>query len=54
MKYLDLKGSITMEEFCLQAGINAENASKTLIGLVLANVLMIEPGEEKDRYKIKT
>ena len=53
MQYLDRHDSITMEEFSLVAGISRKVASKTLIWLVLASVLMIEPGEEKDRYRIK-
>ncbi len=53
MQYLDRHGSITMDEFSRAALISREVASKTLIWLVLANVLVIEPGEEKDRYKIK-
>ncbi len=53
MQFLDKHGSITMDEFSRAASISRDVASKTLIWLVLANVLMIEPGEEKDRYKVK-
>ena len=52
MQYLDRHGSITMEEFSRVADISRKVASKTLIWLVLASVLMIEPGEEKDRYRV--
>jgi predicted HTH transcriptional regulator len=53
MQYLDKHDSITMDDFSRVAGISRKIASKTLIWLVLASVLMIEPGEEKDRYKLK-
>lgn len=53
MEYLDLHESITMEDYCRIAGIDKAIASRTLIWLVLANVLAVEPGEEKDHFKLK-
>ena len=53
MQYLDKHERISVEEYMLQAGIDRQTSSKTLIGLVLANVLNIEPGEEKDYYSLK-
>lgn len=51
LQFLDSHESITMEEYSGLAGISRDDASKTLISLVLANVLTIEPGEDKDRFK---
>jgi predicted HTH transcriptional regulator len=53
MQHLDRHHTISVQDYIHLAGISRDNASKTLIGLVLANVLQIEPGEEKDQFRIK-
>ncbi len=52
MMYLEEYGEITVEEFSKVAGIKKYFASKTLVLLVLANVLEIEPREGKDIYRL--
>jgi predicted HTH transcriptional regulator len=48
--YLDEHGTITLEEFANLAGISKYSASRTLILLVLANVIKIIPTEKGDLY----
>jgi Fic family protein len=50
--YLDEHGTITLEEFADLAGISKYAASRTLILLVLANVVKIIPTEKGDLYGI--
>lgn len=50
MRYLEDHPSITLEAFQQIAGINRQAASRTLVHLVKANVLRIQPGIEKDLY----
>ncbi len=52
MKYLDEKEKITVEEFSKIANINYKLASRTLILLVLANVLKVQANEVKDFFYI--
>lgn len=52
MQYLEQHKTITLEEFSKAAGIKKYFASKTLILLVLAKVLDIEPREGKDIYRL--
>jgi len=51
-KYLEEHGTITLPEFADLAGISKYGASRTLILLVLANVIRIIPTEKGDRYGI--
>lgn len=50
MQYLAQQPSITIDEFIKVARIPQWLASKTLITLVLANVLTVRPDEAGDRY----
>ncbi len=52
MEYLEERGEITLQEFATVARIKKYVASKTLILLVLANLLEIEPREGKDIYRL--
>jgi predicted HTH transcriptional regulator len=52
MQYLDQHEKITVEEYMSHAGIDRHTSSQTLIRLVLASVLAIEPDEEKDYYTL--
>jgi predicted HTH transcriptional regulator len=54
MHYLDLHSWITLREFVQLAGIKPLVALRTLVILVLANVLEIVPGEKEDRFHLKT
>lgn len=54
MEYLDTHGMITLETFAELVKIKKYYASKTLILLVLAKVLEIEPREGKDIYRLKS
>ncbi len=54
MKMLDKAESITLDQFSEEAGISRTVASKTLIKLVLANLLDIAPSAEGDKFFIKT
>ena len=53
LDYLDKHENITLTEFKKLARLNNYKASKTLIILVLANVLKVEPNEKSDIYKLK-
>lgn len=50
MQHLDQNKSITVDDFANVADIPRSMASKTLILLVLANVLRVHPSEVKDTY----
>jgi predicted HTH transcriptional regulator len=52
MQYLDKHGKITVEEYVSIAGIDRKVSSNTLVRLVLARVLHIEPTEEIDYYTL--
>lgn len=52
LEYLDEKGEITLEGFANLVGIKKYYAAKTLILLVLAKVLVIEPQDGKDLYRL--
>jgi predicted HTH transcriptional regulator len=52
MQYLNEHDFITLAEFRKIASINRFKASNTLVRLVLANVLRIEPKEDGDRYYV--
>ena len=49
-KHLEAHGKITLEEFAALAGISKYAASRTLVLLVLANVIRIVPTEKGDVY----
>ena len=53
MAYIDEHGSITLKEFAHQASISRYMASRTVIKLVLANVLELIPDSPEDRYTAK-
>lgn len=50
MAYLEENSRITLAAFMKIAGINRQSASRTLVHLVKANVLRIEPGLEEDSF----
>jgi len=50
MQHLDQHKSITVEMFATTANIPRKMASKTLVLLVLANVLRVHPNEMVDRF----
>ncbi len=53
MLHLEKHGSITLPEFRVIAKLNRFRASNTLIILVLANVLAVEPRDTGDIYRLK-
>lgn len=53
MQYLALHGSITKSIFCRIAEIPSAVASRTLVLLVLTNVLSIHPDDKEDWYTSK-
>jgi len=53
MKFLNENESITLKEFRKVAGLSYFRASKTLVLLVLANVLEIIPREKEDIFKLR-
>lgn len=53
MKALEESGRITMKEFSKVANLPRFMASKTLVKLVLANVLQIHPQETEDFFTLK-
>jgi Putative DNA-binding domain len=50
MQHLEKHGHITLSEFANLASLRTQVASRTLVHLVRANILRIEPGEGEDRY----
>lgn len=50
MAFLQDAPHITLAEFMQAAGISRQTASRTLVHLVRANVLRVEPDEHADRY----
>lgn len=50
MQHLDKHQSVTVDAFATVAGISRNLASKTLVLLVLANVLEVHPEEMVDRF----
>lgn len=53
VKHLSKHSTITVKEFAGLAGISRHLASRTLVLLVLGNVLKIIPTEGEDRYTMK-
>jgi len=53
LKKLEEKGKITLPEFAKEARIPKFLASRTLVKLVLANVLKIHPQETEDYFTLK-
>lgn len=51
--YLDKHENITLSQFKKLANLSTYRASRTLILLVLANVLAIEPNDKDDLYRLK-
>lgn len=54
MSFLEENHEITLSKFQKLANISRHMASKTLIILVLANVLIIKPNEKEDIYLLKS
>ena len=50
MQLLDTQQSVTVDSFATSVGIPRNMASRTLILLVLANVLEVHPGEIRDQF----
>ena len=50
MQLLDKQQSVTVDSFASTAGIPRNMASRTLVLLVLANVLEVHPDEMTDRF----
>ncbi len=50
MQLLDAQQSVTVDSFASSVGIPRNLASRTLILLVLANVLEVHPGEIRDQF----
>ncbi|WP_373513888.1 helix-turn-helix domain-containing protein [Persicitalea sp.] len=50
MQLLDAQQSVTVDSFATSVGIPRNMASRTLILLVLANVLEVHPGEIRDQF----
>lgn len=53
MECLEQNDSITLNEFRVKANLNYFKASKTLVLLVLANVLGVIPSDKGDQYYLK-
>jgi predicted HTH transcriptional regulator len=53
MEYIDKHGSITLSEFQSLANIPRKTASRTLVILVLSNVLNVNVREKEDSYFVK-
>lgn len=53
VQYLSDHATITVQEFAKLAGINRHLSSRTLVLLVLGNVLQIIPAEGEDHYTMK-
>lgn len=53
LKYLDENDYITIEKFVQTASIPYKTASRTLVRLVLANVLKIDACEDGDLFRLK-
>ncbi|GAA0188111.1 ATP-binding protein [Fulvivirga kasyanovii] len=51
--YLDKNKNITLNQFKKLAHLNTYRASRTLVLLVLANVLSVEPSDKDDLYSLK-
>ncbi|NVK85875.1 MAG: ATP-binding protein [Cytophagia bacterium] len=54
LEYLDQHNKITLEEFASAVSISKFKASRTLIRLVLANVLEVNPSAKGDFFTLKT
>jgi hypothetical protein len=52
MQYLDVNATITLKKFIELSGLNRSYASKKLVLLVLADVLLIAPHEKGDLYSL--
>ena len=52
MQYLDANATITLKKFIELSGLNRSYASKKLVLLVLADVLLIAPHEKGDLYSL--
>ncbi len=50
VQYLGENGNVTVDSFAMIANISRKMASKTLILLVLANVLKVQPDEITDKF----
>ncbi len=50
VQYLGENGNVTVDSFAMIANISRKMASKTLILLVLANVLRVQPDEITDKF----
>lgn len=52
LDYLENNHTISIEQFALMAGLSSYQATRKLILLVLANVLMVIPGEKQDLFEL--
>ena len=52
MKYLEDNNFITIEQYALLASLKPYQAARKLILLVLANVLVVVPGEKQDVFEL--
>ena len=50
LRYLEEHGFITLDDFIKIADISRKDASRSLVKLVLAEVILVEPGEGRDIY----
>ncbi len=50
LQYLQSNHSITVNQLCELANISQNTASKTLVIMVLANIIRIIPSEDEDRF----
>lgn len=53
-KYLDDAGKITLSTYCKISGLPRKTASKTLVRLVLSNVLAVVFNDKEDHFKFNT
>ena len=53
LQFLDKHGKITLPQFRSIAGLSRWSASKTLVTLVISNILEIVAGEKEDYYMVK-
>lgn len=52
MRYLESYGRITVEQFAKVANISRKSASKTLVLLTRAEILMLHPSESQDYFTV--
>jgi predicted HTH transcriptional regulator len=50
LEHLDIHGRLTLDDFVSTADLNRKDVSQSLVRLVLADVIQVEPGEGQDTY----